>query len=94
MPRVRERVGVERRRRLEPGEERVPALVEVVVPADEMDDETFCKHMNYRHLQDLGLNRIEHHERTLPGYYATLRAYHERLHALALRGTYNHEHGV
>jgi len=64
----------------------------VVVAAEGMDDETFCAHLNKRHLNDLGLSGIEHHEPTAPSYYASLRAFHDRVHDIAVPGQHDHAH--
>lgn len=92
MPRLRERVVVERGRQIMDSQQEPVPLAVLVPAADSMDDATFCAHLNRRHLGDLGLHRIQHRAETMPGYYGTLRAYHARLHAMALRGTYDHEH--
>jgi hypothetical protein len=72
-----------------PMEERV-----IVVHPDSMTDELFCMHLNKRHLTDLGLNSISHHEHTLPSYYGALRAYHARVHAMSPIWQYDHEHDL
>lgn len=62
------------------------------VPAPEkMDDETFRKHYNARHLDDALDGPLPDGAawRKLAGMW---RAFHERCHALALPDQYDHEH--
>ena len=93
MQRLRERMGnvsSSRRRHLEVDRESVP--VEVVL-AEEMTDETFSKHLNARHLKDLGISGpVLHREFTLPSYYESLRAFHDRVHKISLAGHHDHTH--
>lgn len=51
-----------------------------VVPIEHMDDATFYKHYNARHLDDLGLSVLRPH---IEGSMATpsLRAFHNRKHS-------------
>jgi len=69
------------------------AVIEVVlVPAaDDMDDETMCKHINARHSED-HLTTVAYMPLALPSYMGSVRAFHARLHALATPGQYDHEH--
>jgi len=50
----------------------------VVHPSD-MDDETFIKHMNLRHLGDMNLQGPMRYS-PLDTYYGALRAFHKRIH--------------
>jgi hypothetical protein len=64
-----------------------------VVSADDMDAETLYKHLNARHLHDLGMNAemyfSEEYSESLIGSH---RAFHARVHALALSGHHDHVH--
>lgn len=64
--------------------------------ADDMGNETFIKHINARHKQDLGLNPKGpdlHYDITQSeGLIDTHRAFHRRCHDLALPEQYDHEH--
>jgi hypothetical protein len=62
----------------------------VVVPADEMDDATFIRHMNKRHRNSLG--GLPYLWETCDPYVtACWRAFHEQLHRWHI--TIRHEHG-
>lgn len=60
---------------------------------DDMTDEIFLKHMDKRHSQDLPtswhLLKIQH---ISDGWMLPLRAFHSKMHELALPGQYDHEH--
>jgi hypothetical protein len=66
----------------------------VVVPgAIGMDDETFFKHLNARHLADLGFSSpIDLSPLYSNSLISTHRSYHRRLHEIAVPGQHNHEH--
>lgn len=74
-------------------EERV-GVVAAVPGAADMDDDTFWKHINARHLQDFGKEAKPFG--TSPLWNETIilsyRAFHKRVHELEVPGTYNHEH--
>lgn len=64
------------------------AEVDLVRPSEEMNDDTFIKHMNHRHDDSLGgLKQL-----TYVGKLVVVcwRAYHEQLHALRI--DLEHEH--
>ena len=68
-------------------------LVTVVVNAEDMEDETFIKHYNARHLaQDQPKSRRPIEYSPLATYYDCLRAYHRRTHHTLENGEYDHEH--
>jgi hypothetical protein len=53
-----------------------------VPSAGDMDDETFFKHYNLRHLDDVHLAApIHYHGTVSTGMIDTYRAYHERVHS-------------
>jgi hypothetical protein len=66
----------------------------VVVPdTDDMDDETFYKHFNLRHLNDIGLlTPIEYSPLFMPGLVNAMREFHIRCHEISRPGQYKHEH--
>lgn len=64
----------------------------VEVPnAWDMDDETFIKHLEKRHAADC---KIEGYisRNGVDAWIKTYRVFHDRLHALATPGQYDHEH--
>lgn len=63
-----------------------------VVTADEMDDETFCKHVQNRHADDVALGHLQYLKFSSEAFYASFRAYHARIHALGLPGQFEHRH--
>ena len=64
--------------------------IQDVQDADDMDDETFCMHMTYRHTDSLGgLSEIWP---VAPSTTEAWRCFHDRLHAL--RVDIPHEHTV
>lgn len=62
----------------------------LVQNADEMDDDTFCMHMNKRHSSSLG--GLASIEPVAPGTTDAWRSFHDRLHRL--RVDLRHEHEV
>jgi hypothetical protein len=67
----------------------------VSVPgARDMEDETFWKHINARHLGDFGEDTKPFGVSRLwsPTIALAYRAFHERVHRLMLVGTHDHEH--
>jgi len=74
----------------------VPELRDVVtVPhAEDMDDETFLKHIDKRHRQDTkhdGQN-VLFPKSTWHAWVPLYRTWHERLHEISIPGQYDHEH--
>lgn len=65
----------------------------ITVPSiDDMDNETFLKHMDARHAADVIDGPLSAHPDRADEWVAPYRAFHERLHELALPGQYGHEH--
>lgn len=67
----------------------------VAVPgAKSMDDDTFFKHINARHLGDFGHGTLPFGTSPMwsPVVVLAYRAFHARVHNHALPGTYDHEH--
>lgn len=57
--------------------------IQAVVDADEMDDETFIKHFELRHPDQLpNLRRFVHTAKRDPVMIETYRKFHDRLHAI------------
>lgn len=67
-------------------------MITEVVGADDMDDEVMFKHINARHTQDIGLSDIHYSELYSNSLIETHRAFHRRVHELALDGQYDHYH--
>lgn len=67
-----------------------PDDVVEVVDADEMDDTTFIKHMEKRHQGDTGIE--SHHLHAMDAWVPAYRAFHDRLHRIAMPGQYDHTH--
>lgn len=67
----------------------------VTVPhAEDMDDETFLKHIDKRHRKDTkhdGQN-VLFPRSSWTAWVPLYRTWHERLHAIAIPGQYDHEH--
>jgi hypothetical protein len=63
----------------------------VIVPdAELMDDETFLKHLDKRHADDTGVERVLHKSPHIQqSWVGAYRAFHEHLHD---HGEYDHEH--
>lgn len=65
----------------------------VVPSAEEMDDETFFKHYNARHVPNDATGAALRYSPTLTaGLIGTTRAWHRRMHLLAEDGDFTHEH--
>lgn len=67
-------------------------MVVVEVPdADDMDDDTFLKHIEKRHAKEC---KVEGYiaRRAVSAWINTYRVFHERLHRIAIPGQYDHEH--
>lgn len=73
------------------GKQKVEILNIVEVPdADDMDDDIFIKHLEARHASEC---KIETTIKIRKGaWVSTYRAFHDRLHRLAVFGQYDHEH--
>jgi hypothetical protein len=66
---------------------------QVVVPdADDMDDETFMKHVEARHQADYKLGGTTTTRYALQAWIGPWRAFHRRLHDLEVPGQYDHIH--
>ena len=64
---------------------------EMVISPDDMDDETFARHMNFRHGDSLGgLPELRFSAGCAPGLPGAWRAFHRRLHKF--RHDLEHEH--
>jgi hypothetical protein len=59
---------------------------------DDMDNETFLKHMDARHASDFRNGPLSAHPDTADEWVGPYREFHERLHELAVPGQYDHEH--
>jgi hypothetical protein len=69
-------------------------VVEVPI-ADEMDDETFLKHLERRHADECkfetpGVGMTA--RRAMDAWLPTYRAFHDRLHKIEQPGQYDHTH--
>lgn len=56
-----------------------------------MTDETFIKHIVLRHADEID-EGVAKHPHIVAAWVDPYRAYHDRMHALALPGQYDHEH--
>lgn len=63
---------------------RVPA-------AEDMDDETFLKHLELRHKQDTKVEGYLHRHQ-VPEWIGLYRAFHNRVHEIAVPGQHDHKH--
>lgn len=67
----------------------------VVVSADDMSDDDFCRHMDARHAKDTGADMngslVRHPDRA-PQWIGPYRTFHDRLHDIALPDELDHEH--
>lgn len=72
------------------------AELTVVQAAENMDRETFCRHMSFRHEENLGgLPGIDPDPLFTSDYVEDCwRAFHRQLHALHLQENLDHDHGV
>lgn len=66
----------------------------VSVPdADDMDDETFLKHLDRRHASETGTERALHkYPHIQSSWVGTYRAFHARQHRINPEEHYDHEH--
>jgi hypothetical protein len=71
-----------------------PEDVVTVPNPEDMDDETFLKHIDKRHRQDTKHNgdNVLFPKSTWTAWVPLYRSWHERLHAISLPGQYDHEH--
>jgi hypothetical protein len=66
----------------------------VEVPAaEDMDDETFIKHLEKRHADECHIEAPIKH-RNGAGWIGVYRAFHDRLHQIATPGQHDHEHAL
>jgi hypothetical protein len=70
---------------------RIEEPVEVPL-AEQMDNETFIKHLEYRHAQDCGFEQAIVSRDGMVAWIGAYRAFHDRLHTLAIPGQYDHVH--
>ena len=73
----------------------VEVETKVTVPhPEDMDDETFLKHIDKRHRQDTKHNgdNVLFPKSTWTAWVPLYRSWHERLHAISIPGQYDHEH--
>lgn len=65
-------------------------VVEVPL-AEDMDDETFLKHIEHRHAEECKVEGyITRH--AVSSWIGSYRAFHQRLHEIAAPGQYDHVH--
>lgn len=65
----------------------------VSVPmTEDMDDETFIKHLELRHPKDVQMETSSMSRRAMSAWIGTYRAFHDRLHSIAAPGQYDHIH--
>jgi hypothetical protein len=65
----------------------------VCVPlAEDMDDETFIKHLELRHPKDVKMEGTSISRRAMSSWIGAYRAFHDRLHQIATPGQYDHYH--
>lgn len=65
----------------------------VIVPnIDTMDNETFLKHMDKRHADQILNGPLSDSPYIVDGWVGPYRAFHENLHNIAHPGQYDHEH--
>lgn len=65
-------------------------IVEVPL-AEDMDDETFLRHIETRHAKEAKVEKYLHRH-AIPAWIGVYRAFHERLHQIATPGQYDHDH--
>ncbi len=66
-----------------------------VVSADEMDNETLCRHLEARHAEAIDIEKngsLLRHPDKADAWVLPYRAFHDRLHDIALPGALDHEH--
>lgn len=68
--------------------------IAIVPHPDDMDDETFIKHIDKRHRQDTAHDgeNILFPKSTWAAWVPLYRSWHERLHEISIPGQYDHEH--
>jgi hypothetical protein len=68
-----------------------PDEVVEVPDAEDMDDETFIKHIEHRHAEECKVEGfIARH--AIDAWIGPYRAFHDRLHSIAVPGQHDHEH--
>lgn len=66
---------------------------QVGVPlAEDMDDETFLKHLEHRHADECKFEVTPVARRAMEAWIPTYRAFHDRLHQIETPGQYDHVH--
>lgn len=67
---------------------------QIEVPAaEDMDDETFIKHLEKRHADECKIEAPIRH-RNGAGWIGTYRAFHDRLHKIGTPGQHDHYHDM
>lgn len=70
---------------------KAPGEVVSVPKIEEMDDETFLKHLELRHAEEYKIQG-EMHRHAIDKWVNMYRIFHERLHRIAMPGQHDHEH--
>lgn len=71
-----------------------PIELPVVPGCGEMDDEIMYKHLNARHKRDLGIStEMTYSPLYAEGLVGAHRAFHRRVHEVAVPQQHDHEHG-
>lgn len=60
--------------------------------AEDMEDEHFIRHIEKRHAAECKVENGEIARQAIDAWIGSYRAYHERLHKIAVPGQYNHVH--
>jgi hypothetical protein len=63
-----------------------------VPPAEEMDDETFIKHLEHRHAEECKIEGSGLGRRAMEAWMPSYRAFHKRLHQIETPDQYDHTH--
>lgn len=69
-----------------------PEEVISVPSADDMDNETFLRHMDARHAHEVLNGPLSVDPSPVDAWVSPYRAFHDNLHAIAVPGQYDHEH--
>jgi hypothetical protein len=65
----------------------------VEVPhADDMDDDTFIKHLERRHAAECKIEETPMSRRAMSAWIGSYRAFHDRLHQIEVPKQYKHYH--
>lgn len=65
---------------------------DLVPVGEDMEDETFLKHLEKRHADDVKFETVPVARRAVEAWLPTYRAFHDRLHKLGPRSHYDHVH--